>query len=149
MKLQGAGIRSGGKNMLMQTANQIVREYAKRGFGMELDVGTLSLESVMLSKEEIDIDLIPSDDHQKGNNYVFGLVVDLSNEGDQGIEYAVCLKEVKLFEGNINWHRLLSEYPIFSNDGGVGIFCFEARGAHVSFRRSLLIERIERSSIRL
>jgi hypothetical protein len=112
--------------MLMQIANQIVREYARRVLGLELDVGTPSWESVTLFKEEIDADLIPSDDlarlksdpliiimtsflDREGNSYVFGLVVDLFEEDNQGIEYAVCLKEGQLFEGNINWHRLLSE----------------------------------------
>jgi hypothetical protein len=87
--------------------------------GLELDVDTSSCESVTLFKEEIDADLIPSDDlarlkidplniimtsflDQKGNSYVFGQVADLFEEGNQCIEYAVCLKEGQLFEGNIN-----------------------------------------------
>jgi hypothetical protein len=109
----------------MQIANRVVLKYAKEKFDLELQVEIINWESVTLFKEEIDTDMIPSDDLAKlkgdqltiltasfedreGNSYIFGLVIEVSDEENFNIEYAVCLKEDKLFESNINWVQLLN-----------------------------------------
>jgi hypothetical protein len=110
---------------MMQIANQVVLKYAKENLNLELEAETLSWESVTLFKDEIDTDLVPSEDLTKlegdpltilttsfedrgGSSYTFSLIVEILNGDHFKMGYAVCLKEGHLFAKNINWHQLLN-----------------------------------------